>query len=62
MGAARATSGFVEAVAHLADVGDAMRALLVQRAEDVAGWTEGSPERAEPSLAVDVIEAYEAKR
>jgi hypothetical protein len=54
--------GVCRGIAHLADVGDAMRALLVQRAVVLAGWTEGSPERAEPTSAVDVIEAYEAKR
>jgi hypothetical protein len=57
MGAARAPSALCRGGCDLANVGDARRTLLVQRAEDLAGWTEGSPERAEPASAVDVIEA-----
>ena len=41
---------------------DAMHALLVVRADDLVGCTEGSPEEAELERLADVIEAYEAKR
>jgi hypothetical protein len=51
-----------EAVAHLAGVADAMHALLVRRADEFDGCTEGSPEEAEYRSLVETIEAYEAKR
>ena len=38
---------------------DAMHALLIKRADELVGCTEGSPEETELS---DVINAYEAKR
>jgi len=41
---------------------DAMHTLLVERADDLVGCTEGSPEEAELERLADVIEAYEAKR
>jgi hypothetical protein len=51
-----------EAVAHLARVADSMHALLVRRADELDGCTEGSPEEAEYISLVEAIEAYEAKR
>jgi hypothetical protein len=41
---------------------DAMHALLIRRADELVGCTEGSPGEAELSTLADVIEAYEAKR
>ena len=41
---------------------DAMHALLVLRADDLEGFTEGSPEEAEFKNIADALEAYEAKR
>jgi len=41
---------------------DAMHALLIKRADDLVGCTEGSSEEAELSALADVIDAYEAKR
>jgi hypothetical protein len=41
---------------------DAMHALLVRRADDLAGSNEGSAEAAELVAIVDAIEAYEGKR
>ena len=41
---------------------DAMHALLVKRADELTGCTEGSPEEAELGCVVDLIEAYERKR
>ncbi len=41
---------------------DAMHTLLVERADELVGCTEGSPEEAELERLTDVIEAYEAKR
>jgi hypothetical protein len=41
---------------------DAMHALLIKRADELVGCTEGSPEEAELSTLADVINAYEAKR
>jgi hypothetical protein len=51
-----------EVVAHLANVTDAMHALLVKRADELGGCIEGSPEEAELVAIVDVIEAYEKQR
>jgi hypothetical protein len=51
-----------KAVAHLADVTDAMHALLVKRADELMGCIEGSAEEAELATLTDVIEAYEAQR
>jgi hypothetical protein len=42
------------------DVG--MHALLVLRADELMGCTEGSPEEAELATLTDAIEAYEAVR
>jgi len=39
-----------------------MHAALVQRADDLMGCLEGSPEEAELASIVDAIEAYEALR
>jgi hypothetical protein len=36
--------------------------LLVKRADELVGCTEGSPEEEELRMLVDAIEAYEAKR
>lgn len=41
---------------------DAMHALLVHRADELMGCTEGSPEEAELSRLTDAIEAYEELR
>ena len=41
---------------------DAMHALLMKRADALAGCTEGSPEYEELRALTDVVEAYEAKR
>ncbi len=41
---------------------DAMQTLLVERADELVGCTEGSPEEAGLERLTDVIEAYEAKR
>jgi hypothetical protein len=51
-----------KAVAHLADVTDAMHALLVKRADELVGCIEGSSEEAELAALTEVIEAYEAQR
>jgi hypothetical protein len=50
------------AVAHLANVADAMHALLVRRADELEGCIEGSAEGAELASIVIAIEAYEEKR
>jgi hypothetical protein len=49
-----ATGGSAEA--------DAMHALLVHRADRLAGCTEGSPEEQELSEIVSALDAYERKR
>jgi hypothetical protein len=41
---------------------DAMHALLIKRADELAGCIEGSSEEGELSALADVIDAYEAKR
>jgi hypothetical protein len=51
-----------EAVAHLANVADKMHAILVSRADDLDGCTEGSPEEAEYIKLVEAIERYEQER
>jgi hypothetical protein len=51
-----------DAMTHLSDVTDAMHALLEQRAYDLMGCTENSPEERELDALTDVIEAYEARR
>ncbi len=51
-----------EAVAHLAGVADAMHAVLVRRADELGGCTEGSPEEIEYKSIVEAIKRYEAKR
>ena len=39
-----------------------MHALLIKRADDLVGCTDGSPEEEELRTLADVIDAYEAKR
>jgi hypothetical protein len=51
-----------EAVMRLSQVTDRMHALLVQRADELMGCTENSPEEAELAALTDVIEAYEVQR
>jgi hypothetical protein len=51
-----------EAVAHLANVADMMHAILVARADELDGCTEGSPEEAQYIKLVEAIEAYEERR
>jgi hypothetical protein len=51
-----------EAVAHLARMADQMHAMLVARADELDGCTEGSPEETEYIKLVEAIEAYEAER
>ncbi len=41
---------------------DAMHAVLVKRADELIGCTEGSPEEEELRALADVIDAYGAKR
>ena len=41
---------------------DAMHALLIKRADELMGSTEGSPQEEELRTLADVIDAYEAKR
>ena len=41
---------------------DAMHTLLIKRANELMGCTEGSPEEEELRALADVIDAYEAKR
>ena len=41
---------------------DAMHALLVLRADKLAGCNEGSPEEAELAFISDAVQGYEAKR
>jgi hypothetical protein len=50
------------AVEHLTDVADAMHALLIKRADDLAGCVEGSPEEAELAAISDALDAYGEKR
>ena len=49
-------------VTQLTKVADAMHALLVKRADELEGCTEGSPEEAELAAIADAIEAYEELR
>jgi len=51
-----------EAVAHLASVSDKMHALLVARADELDGCTEGTLAATEFIMLVEAIEAYEAER
>ena len=39
-----------------------MHALLIKRADDLVGCTDGSPEEEELRTLADVIDAHEAKR
>ena len=41
---------------------DAMHALLIKRADELMGCTEGSPKKEKLRALTDVIDAYEAKR
>jgi hypothetical protein len=49
-------------VANLAPEADAMRTLLVLRADKLANCTEGSDEELELRLIADIVTAYEDKR
>jgi hypothetical protein len=51
-----------EAVTRLSEVTDKMHALLVARADELAGCTENSPEERELEALTDTIEAYERQR
>ena len=51
-----------EVVTRLSQVTDRMHALLVQRADQLMGCTENSPEETELAALTDVIEPYEAQR
>ena len=51
-----------EPIAHLTVVSDAMHALLIKRADELVGCTEGSPEEAELAAVADAADAYEEKR
>ena len=58
-----AHGGFTPAWAELLQTpADRMHALLVLRADELMGCTEGSPEEAELATLTDAIEAYEAVR
>jgi hypothetical protein len=49
-------------VSPLAAEADRLHALLVERADKLAGCNEGSPEEAELAFISDAVQAYEAKR
>jgi hypothetical protein len=51
-----------EPVAYLTAVTDQMHALLVQRADELMGCTENSPEAGELEALTVTIEAYERQR
>jgi hypothetical protein len=52
----------IETLGHLATVADGLHALLVKRADDLAGCVEGSAEEAELAAIADALEAYESQR
>jgi hypothetical protein len=52
----------LQGVTLLSAEGDALHALLVTRADELAGYTEGSPEESELEAIANAIEAYEAVR
>jgi hypothetical protein len=51
-----------EPVAHLTAITDQMHALLVQRADELMGCKENSPEKRKLNALTDSIEAYEQQR
>jgi hypothetical protein len=50
------------AAPSLLDAADVMHALLVQRADKLAGCADGSDEQSELKLISDTVHAYECKR
>lgn len=61
-GQPRRSANTLNLVVHLASVTDAMHALLVKRADELVSCVGGSPDEAELTSLVEVIEAYEAQR
>jgi hypothetical protein len=56
------SSNFSDPVIHLSAVTDRMHALLVQRADELTGCTENSPEARELEALAVTIGAYERQR
>ena len=56
------SSAPAEAVTRLSQVTDRMHAMLVQRADELMGCAENSPEGTELAALTDVIVAYETQR
>jgi hypothetical protein len=61
-GQARRSANTLNVVVRLASITDAMHALLVKRADELVSCVGGSPDEAELTSLVEVIEAYEAQR
>ena len=57
----QAASSSGNEIERLLSATDAMHALLVKRADELVGCTEGSPEEAELTSIVNSVEAYEEK-
>jgi hypothetical protein len=56
------SSKFADPVVRLTAVTDRMHGLLVQRADELTGCTENSPEERELEALTETIEAYERQR